>query len=216
MSEDVHAYLERAKFFEMGSAWFYTNQVLPPHTKLAESPHSNRILSMMFIQTEKDVYKIVEATRFIFSAWLGFPQTILDNLIRVIVELCNNVRDHSQDPGGGMVLVQSYRKKNHFEVVLSVTDMGIGVPKKLEPHFRDRASTAAEFIRLALHGASSRGEGRGGNGLPTVCDVAKACGDSVVLRSLNGMVKVEGGTDKAFSSLCFFPGTQLQVELKSG
>jgi hypothetical protein len=213
--EDIHAYLDRAKFFEMGGAWFYTNQVLPPSAKLAENPRSNRILPMLFIQKEADLYQIVGTTRSIFSTWLGFPPDVLDNLIRVTVELCNNVREHSLDRDGGIVLVQSYRHRGHFEVVLSVADMGIGVPKSLEPHFGNRASTAAEFIRLALQGCSSRGGGKGGNGLPTVCDVARESGGSVVLRSLNGRVKIEGETDKVSSSLCFFPGTQLQVELKS-
>lgn len=213
---DIHAYLERAKFFEVGGAWLYTDQILPSHAKLTENPHSNRILPMMFIWGEEDLYKIIEAVRSIFSTWLGFPSDILDNLIGVTAELCNNVREHSRDPEGGLVLAQSYRKKDHFEVVLSVADMGVGVPKSLESRFGDRASTAAEFIRLALQGYSSRGEGKGGNGLPTVCDVVTKYGGSVLLRSLDGGVKVGRDVDKASNSLLFFPGTQLQVELRSG
>ena len=146
---------------------------------------------------------------------LGSLRTVLESLLNVTSELCNNVRDHSHDPGGGMVLMQSYRKRNHFEVVLSVTDMGIGVPKSLEPLLGGKVMPAAEVINLALQGASSRRNGRGGDGLPTVCQIALACGGSVLLRSFDGMVRVERNGSQISRGLCFFPGTQLQVELKS-
>ncbi len=61
LSPDVHGYLERAKFFEVGHEWLHTNQILPDHARLDESPVSDRLLSMTFIRTEDDIYAIASA-----------------------------------------------------------------------------------------------------------------------------------------------------------
>lgn len=215
IQEDVHAYLERAKFFDIGEDWLFTLQRLPDQARLSENRRSDRILPMTFIRTDSDLNQIIRAADTIFSTWLYFPQTVLDDLISVIIELCKNVKQHSGDPVGGMIMIQSYRYQDHFEVVLAVADMGDGVPRTLEPLYKDKAATAAGFIKLALEGASSKGEGNGGDGLPTVCDIAGSYGGSVLLRSQNGRVKVEDNTKRIFSRLCCFKGTQLQVELRS-
>lgn len=101
------------------------------------------------------------------ETWLCDDPREIDRIWSVLSEICSNAsREHSTDEGQAMV--QRYAWQDRTEVHIAVVDLGIGINGSLLLNHEAVASSAEEFILLALRGYSARGAQEGGAGLQMV------------------------------------------------
>ena len=91
-----------------------------------------------------------------------------DALQEGFTELCGNGLEHGGSELGCYLAAQSYRGGNR-RTVLSVGDVGVGVPEHMRRVYGDQGDR--RLLRKALEeGASGTGDKHRGNGIPSVID----------------------------------------------
>lgn len=124
------------------------------------------------------------------------PLTYAEALIRInLVELINNVFDHSESPIGCYISAQAYPRMDWL--ILSILDFGIGIKRSLQPHYPELSSDV-DAIRKALEeGVSSKKHERRprGVGLTVIKDfLAVDQRGNLEIISYTGLYHSGGGT----------------------
>ncbi|GJD19904.1 hypothetical protein RIVM261_048600 [Rivularia sp. IAM M-261] len=214
LHNNLYLYLKRMNIFNISGDW------LQPIDAFDEdwSRNSNtpNLLELTIIQSPSDVTAIVERAENIFTNWLKFPD--LQNLLRVISELCSNVYEHSED-NCGCILIQKYEMTSQKQVAvrLAVGDMGCGIRQSLISRYGEIKHEPLEYIQEALSGQrTSRATGRGGLGLHTVEEHASNAQGYLWVRSETAAVKSLGASKtKGHQKLAYLRGTQIAVEFRA-
>lgn len=179
----------------------------------ARNPKTNNLLEMTRISTPSDVEHAIERAENIFSQWLN--KSALNSLLSSLSELCSNVYQHSVD-ANGIVLIQKYEKQtlNIVNVQVAVGDLGCGIRGSLESRYGSIASSAVEYLKLAMEGKSARDTGRGGLGLRRVEQILQENKGSLYLRSHDATLLSHFAIGRVFTTgPVFFPGTQIALGL---
>lgn len=214
LGAQVYPYLHRMNLFQAAGEW------LRPIESMSEewSRNANTInlLELTQISGVDNVYTVVERAQSIFTPWLA-PDD-LDNLIRVISELCQNIYQHSGDPHG-CVLIQKYHSEvqHKVSICLAVGDSGCGIRSSLMPRFSGLGDEPLDFIRAAMDGNfTCRRNNKGGLGLRTVRAIATDYNGYVTVRSESASItdwgKRKGGMQYA-TNLTQLAGTQVSVKM---
>jgi hypothetical protein len=94
-----------------------------------------------------------------------------DALQEGFTELCGNGVEHGQNDLGCYLAAQRYRGGNR-RTVLSIGDLGIGVPEHMRRIYGDESDR--RMLRKALEeGATGTGDSHRGNGIPSVIEEAR-------------------------------------------
>lgn len=101
-----------------------------------------------------------------------------------LVEVINNVVQHSQSPIGCFVCAQAYPKEDRL--ILSIVDLGKGFLESLSDAYPQLQSNA-QAIELAIkEGTTSKGMRNAGRGLWVLSDFLKECSGRLSIVSGNG------------------------------
>ena len=125
---------------------------------LEKDEHPEKTYTIKRIFTKRDLWVDLDTDRF---------TQVLDNLM-------NNAIKYS--PDGGVITCRLYETRN--KVILSVSDQGLGIPRKDIPHIFDR------FYRVDK--ARSRKQGGSGLGLAISKEVVEALGGQLWAESVEG------------------------------
>ncbi|KRM94306.1 histidine kinase [Lentilactobacillus senioris DSM 24302 = JCM 17472] len=125
---------------------------------LQKDEHPEKTYTIKRIFTKRDLWVDLDTDRF---------TQVLDNLM-------NNAIKYS--PDGGIITCRLYETRN--KVILSVSDQGLGIPRKDIPHIFDR------FYRVDK--ARSRKQGGSGLGLAISKEVVEALGGQLWAESVEG------------------------------
>lgn len=139
-----------------------------------------------------------------------------DALQEGFTELCGNGVEHGCNDLGCYLAAQRYGGRNR-RTVLSIGDLGIGVPKHMRRIYGDESDR--RMLRKALEeGASGTGDSHRGNGIPSVLDEARNArirralleihsGKAVLKHRLrrdgSGRTTTESGSNKLGTWICF-------------
>jgi anti-anti-sigma regulatory factor len=212
LNEQIYPYLHRMDFFLVTDAW------LKPLTPLNEEWNRNdqsiNLLELTPVTGYDEMIAIVERAESIFASCL-LPEE-LDNLSRVISELCQNIYQHSGDSYGCVVIQKYQPQQNEAFVCLAVGDSGCGIRANLIKRYPWLGNDPVDFVRAAMDGSyTSRPHGRGGLGLRTVRDIAAAHRGYVTVRSETGAITDWGTNVRTFQNLPQVAGTQVSVKLRA-
>lgn len=211
VSRDVQKYFQRMDILIGAQDWLVIENL--GEDEWARNPHTRKLLEMTRIGSTSDVEYILERAENIFGHWLN--KSDLNSLLSSLSELCSNVYQHSTDMNG-IVLIQKYEKQslNLVNIQVAVGDLGRGIRGSLEARYGAIASSAFEYIQLAMEGKSARDTGRGGLGLRRVEQILQDNKGSLYLRSHDATMLSHYSAGRVFTSgSVFFPGTQIALGL---
>lgn len=211
MSEQLRLYLDRMDLFEICGEWMVPEGDLG-RGGWERNPQTPNLLELTEVGGPADVAAAMERARRIFSRWLTVPD--LNNLLRVLSELCSNIYQHSGDPHG-CVLIQKYEERmlDRVSVCLAAGDLGCGVAESLRTRHGDIGSEPLDYLKAALAGRSSRAT-RGGLGLRLTEEIAGSAGGYLWLRSdTAALLTRRPGEVSAYTDLAPVGGTQVAVEI---
>lgn len=207
------SYLDRIAFFEQGD-WVYTRQRVK---KWHKNRDSMKVMELARVTDHRSVSDTVARVRTIVGKWV-LDEDLCDSTASVVAELCNNAREHSGQEG--YVTVQCYQSR-HFEgqvsLHIAVGDSGKGIPAALVEIGKSFSSDAECIKRVLKGGLSSKGPGKGGDGLRKVRAAARAGGEgsSLLVRSGRAVVASEAGIPRGRNGLPPVEGTQALVILQA-
>lgn len=214
LGDQVYPYLHRMNLFQAAGEWLRPVELMKE--EWSRNANTINLLELTQISGVENVYMVVERAQSIFGPWLA-PDD-LDNLIRVISELCQNIYQHSGDEHG-CVLIQKYHSeaRHKISICLAVGDSGCGIRSSLMPRFKGLGDEPLDFIRAAMDGNfTSRRNNKGGLGLRTVRDIATSYNGYVTVRSESASITDwghrKGGMQYA-TNLTQVPGTQVSVKM---
>lgn len=208
---ELLSYLERVNFFDVAGDWLDLGSSFPEQ-QWDRNPQTANLLELTPITNAGDVAQVMGRAETIFSRWLHLPN--LNNLLKVISELCSNIYQHSDDPHG-FVLIQryQYRLQGEVEVILAVGDLGKGIRGSLAARHPELGDDPLKYIQAAMAGSTSRESGRGGLGLRVVEETVAREGGYVWLRSETAALRSYGPNHHySYTGLSSMPGTQVVVE----
>ncbi len=211
VSQKIQKYMLRMDIPSHAQDWLKIDNL--GNDKWSRNPYTPQLLELTGIASSSDVERVVERAGIIFGQWLEAGS--LNSFLSALSELCSNVYQHSQD-SNGVVTIQKYEKtsQNTVNIQVAVGDLGQGIRGSLETRYGILASTAAEYIKLAMEGKSARETGRGGLGLRRVEQILSENQGYLFLRSHDASAYSHYKTGRIFASeKCFFPGTQLALGL---
>lgn len=141
-----------------------------------------------------------------------------DALQEAFTELCNNGVEHGTNPLGTYLAAQRYRGKSP-KTVLTIGDLGMGVPAHMRQVFDDQSDR--RMLRKALEEeVSGTGSSERGNGIPSVLQEAQSSRISYARleirsghASLHHYVHRSGTTRTGTSATAFKKGTWICFEL---
>lgn len=211
VSQKIQKYMLRMDIPSRSQNWLKIDNL--GGDRWSRNPNTPQLLELTRIASSADVEHIIERASIIFGRWLEAGS--LNGFLSALSELCSNVYQHSQD-SNGVVTIQKYVKtsQNTVNIQIAVGDLGQGIRGSLEARYGVLASTAAEYIKLAMEGKSARATGRGGLGLRRVEQILEENQGYLSLRSHDAAVYSHYKTGRKFASgKCFFPGTQIALGL---
>lgn len=165
-------------------------------------------LGLTAIQGSTDVNAVIGRFFALARGELGYGPGDLADSAKIVSELCNNIKDHSQD--WGLATVQLYRDRSGRRFVsIGVADLGVGIRHSLSQHRPDVANWPhQQAIEQALSGLSSRPAG-GGLGLSSVREIVRRCAGHLAVRSGDAKVQVTAGKTTKALRVAHFAGTQV-------
>ncbi|MCX8123154.1 MAG: ATP-binding protein [Spirochaetes bacterium] len=203
---------------------FDCNETLEKQKQLKRSLASSRLLEVVEIpgkekESVRVIGKVIAAFRkralIILKHW--FTLTMVDYLVTVISELCQNIFEHSLD--SGFIAIQSYTYLNERIFRIAIADSGIGIPATFEYMPDIKAMPHARLLESVLTTPLSS-KRRYGYGLCQVNAIMEQLKGSIFLRSENAYISVLHHRRSAKGSYVFlkddcptFPGTQISITL---
>ncbi|KRN78285.1 PAS domain-containing sensor histidine kinase [Fructilactobacillus lindneri] len=142
------------------------NYILDRFDMIVKNDDSKKHYKIKRFFTEQDLWAEIDTDRF---------TQVIDNIM-------NNAVKYS--PDGGVITCRLY--ENHNEIVISIADQGLGMPKSAIKHIFDR------FYRIDK--ARSRAQGGSGLGLAISKEIIESFGGNIRVESVEG----EGSTFYVF------------------
>lgn len=213
LDDQVYPYLHRMNLFQTAGEWLRPIELM--NEEWSRNANTINLLELTQISGAENVYTVAERAHSIFNSCMATDD--LDNLIRVISELCQNIYQHSGDPNGS-VLIQKYHSevRHKVSICLAVGDSGCGIRSSLMPRFCGLGNDPIDFIRAAMDGNfTSRRSNKGGLGLRTVRSIATSYSGYVTVRSESASITDwgrKGGMQYA-TNLTQIAGTQVSVKM---
>ncbi|GEM_PF-4600039 len=151
------------------------------------------------------------------AAWLAnnskLPgQVIRDTVDINLVEVINNVKDHSKSPIGCYICAQAYHKKD--QLILSIVDLGVGFLQTLKPFYKELKSDVDAIHQAALHGLSSKSQVEKrlrGVGLSVIRRFSKKRGTLEIISSTGYWKQDKQGRITKRELTWTFPGTAVNL-----
>ncbi len=215
-------YAVRMDFFKHNI--FACEQTLEKQKQLQRSQLSSRLLEVIEIpgkekESVKVIAKVIATFRkralIILKHW--FTMTMVDYLVTVISEICQNIFEHSLD--SGFIAIQSYMYLNERIFRIAIVDSGIGIPGSFENMPEITTMSNAKLLESVLTTPLSS-KRRYGYGLCQVNAIMEQLKGSIFLRSENAYISVLYHRRVAKGSYIFlkddcphFPGTQFSITL---
>lgn len=203
---------------------FDCDEALEKQKQLKRSMASSRLLEVIEIpgkekESVKVIAKVIATFRkralVILKHW--FTMTMVDYLVTVISEICQNIFEHSLD--SGFIAIQSYTYLNERIFRIAIADSGIGIPGSFEYMPEIKAMSHARLLESVLTTPLSS-KRRYGYGLCQVNAIMEQLKGSIFLRSENAYISVLHHRRSAKGSYIFlkddcppFPGTQFSITL---
>jgi len=215
-------YAVRMDFFSHNI--FDCDETLEKQKQLKRSMASSRLLEVIEIpgkekESVKVIAKVISMFRkralVILKHW--FTLTMVDYLVTVISEICQNIFEHSLD--SGFIVIQSYMYLNERIFRIAIVDSGIGIPGSFEYMPEIKTMSNARLLESVLTTPLSS-KRRYGYGLCQVNAIMEQLKGSIFLRSENAYISVLHHRRSAKGSYIFlkddcpsFPGTQFSITL---
>lgn len=215
-------YMARMDFFAHNI--FDCEETLDKHKQLRRSMASSRLLEVIEIpgkekESVKVIAKVITTFRkralVILKHWLTL--TMVDYLVTVISEICQNIFEHSLD--SGFIAIQSYMYLNERIFRIAIVDSGIGIPGTFEYMSEIKTMSNAKLLQTVLTTPLSS-KRRYGYGLCQVNAIMEQLKGSIFLRSENAYISVLHHRRSSRGSYIFlkddcpsFPGTQFSITL---
>jgi len=179
-----------------------------------ESLGEKVFLPLTRISSEQDIYTVIDFVR----DRLSLPQEQTYDLVVAISEIAQNILEHSRSTGFVNIGKGSTRILGKEVLNICIGDAGIGIPSSLENKLRD--CSKKELDRVALYktlfeGVSRHDDPGRGNGIIKTRGIIERHKGKMMLRS--GRAKLWGNIASwqierfMRKSLCFFPGTQVNL-----
>ena len=146
--------------------------------------------------------------------WLHISDKLRDIIVSKVAEIYLNSFEHSHSQIGVFSCGQHYPSLN--ELVLTVIDFGVGIPKNVNSYFlrKDiKSSKALEWSFKSGCTTNPKNFGRG-LGLDILKNFVKANEGSLEVFSLDGFVKISQNEDIFEDRDSFFQGTLINIKLK--
>jgi len=142
-------------------------------------------------------------------------------LSRSLKEVFNNIFNHANSPVDGYVLTQFYPNRANGEIVTSVCDFGVGIPKKINEFWLDNgheslADDKALEQAFTLHVSSKSTPQNRGLGLPNLMANVQGLRGDLHVYSNQAFLNYEDSKGSCFYiANKSFPGTLINVNLKT-
>jgi hypothetical protein len=225
----VHRYFERMDLFARCDTWIDQDHPLDELELFDRKPDSERLLELTPIasdeeQNARDVQTAVDRIHHILTHLVHPDARSVGQLCTMLSEIAQNVV-HSSDLG--FAIVQRYRENPSavanmgYRVIISVTDLGIGIEGSLgssQSHLtyaaRARLLSGSDYILKALElGVTSR-KTAGGMGLHQVRSIVNEWNGTLSIRSRRSFVQIAGDTVTRQDDLVEVPGTQVTISVR--
>jgi anti-anti-sigma regulatory factor len=153
ISPAVYAYLERMSFFAFNLFKLVENETKVKPLK--RSGASKNLIEITEIPNREN--ESVQAISKVVALFRGRSEQVLktktdsmlvDSLITVISEICQNIFEHSGD--SGFFAAQSYSRQGKSVVHLAVCDGGIGIEGSFAEHGKDSFGSGAALLLKTL------------------------------------------------------------------
>lgn len=219
---NIHQYLARMDFLSAGV--FECASRLDEKLLYRRSSFSNRVIEVTDIPgRERESIRAISGiisvfrkrARHILKYWLHTE--IIDYLVTVISEVCQNIFEHSLD--SGYCAMQTYSVGSEHVVRLVIADSGIGIRASFSGREEFAGEQGSRIIERALTTPISS-KRRFGYGLCQVNAIIEKLKGSIYIRSAESSAAVlynrrTSGTSHLFlrDDLVPFPGTQISISL---
>lgn len=145
-----------------------------------------------------------------------FPQYDLSPFSVALMEVFNNIFDHSQSPVSGYTISQYYPKSHKLKV--AACDLGVGIANKVNTFFAEKNQSTLvdhEAVKRAfVKSFSTKSTVRNrGFRLNTIKDICNECDGRIFVASNAGVVKYEGNLLHSYPVRHSFPGTHFEFVL---
>jgi len=160
---------------------------------------------------------------YLFSLWLGrgwikISEELKIHIIQPVLEAYINVFDHAQSPIGSVACGQRY--PNRDELVLSIADIGIGIPNSVRKHLNSPLLSSKKCLEWSFEPTKSTKNlvdsglvGRG-NGLKILRDFMRENNGKLEIYSDTGYVCINAQDTVFQDGLTPFNGTFVQISVK--
>jgi anti-sigma regulatory factor (Ser/Thr protein kinase) len=133
----------------------------------------------------------------------GFPSHLAKGLTGAVIEMADNVWQHSDSASPGLVAYQIRRRKFAF----SVADDGVGVLASLRTNAQfHNLSSSMEAIREAIEPGISRNEDGGGMGFPSLLHALADLWGTARIRSGEAAVVIDRTQHERKKEFIYLPG----------
>lgn len=145
-----------------------------------------------------------------------FQQDDLSPFSIGLMELFNNIFDHSQSPMSGYTMSQYFPKMHMLKVAAS--DLGVGIANKVNAYFTQNGQPTFADHQAIKHAfqksfsTKSTKQNRG-FGLHNIWEICNGCDGSIFVASNAGVVKYEGNQLQSYPVNHSFPGTHFEFML---
>lgn len=221
----VLQYLERMDAFAHDTACLMVADPLPAHGCWERSAASTNILELQPIASAeadnaRDVSRAVTRAQSILATWLGDDTLRVGRLCTMLSELASNIV-HSDDQG--FAIIQRYNDTASpfpgSTISIAIADLGIGIEVSLRRRVTAGHTkvlrTGSDYILHALQlGVSSR-DTIAGTGLYQIKQQILKASGTLVIRSRQSEVTLDGGTLRVRDDLACVPGTQVALTIRA-
>lgn len=151
----------------------------------------------------------------------GYPNAEAEAVGNVVTELCGNLWEHSDSPGGGYLTIQVVQTTGRLSTIVALGDVGIGLRRSLASYFKKHGlapSSDADVIREAIRpGVSSRYMDRAskrGEGLANIVRLTQKYGYHLGIRTGDTFLHFTPLPAQSSYVGVPFPGTQVFIALE--
>jgi len=198
--DDVHTYLNDIGFYDEFNIT----------TDVQINPRSTSVAVKRLNEVN---YSFVQSLITWLQSQLTLSQGIRQAIEQSIMEIINNVIDHSCGPFGYYINAQAYPNRGVME--LSIMDLGVGIPHNLIPLYKHLRDDAEAVKHATVEGVSSRkGKGAKGMGLFMLKEFTVVNEGEMHILSYKGKYELRRNNENARLLHMSFPGTCVNLYIK--
>lgn len=201
----------------LGANWAHW---LSPTMFGAQKHTSGRHLAVQRYHDAEEQHVVVNEAMDRVLGQIHLDRPLITALEWSLNEITDNVLNHADASGGGLVQVSTFR--DHHRIKIGVVDGGRGIPASMRgghPHLRRDTDAIGEAMKEGVTRSDAVGQG---NGLAGALRLATASGGSFTIVSARGQVKVINPTGTGYEHIANalpreerFHGTFVGIELRT-